>query len=358
MRKIPFVTTLVLTVAMTAYAESPRTHREEELVFRNGDISIACTLSIPPGNGPFRAAVLLSGSGPQNRDSDLLGFRPFKLLAEHLAQHGTAALRCDDRGVGGSSGSIADATTADFANDALAALRVLRERSDVQKRQIGLIGHSEGGIAAAIAASVSSDVAFIIWMAGSAVGGAEILQMQAASLARAAGAPDDVVDEILRRHTALLAAITERASSETLLAVGRALVTAQIAAMPETRRKALGDVATFSERLLNETLAMLQSPWMRFFISFDPSTALRRVACPVFAVFGGRDLQVPEAANRRHLETALAEGGNDQVTVKVYPEANHLFMQAVTGEPAEYATLPKAFVASLLDDIAKWIAAR
>jgi hypothetical protein len=156
----------------------------------------------------------------------------------------------------------------------------------------------------------------------------------------------------------LIAAIKEGASSEILVTVGRAVATAQIAALPEARRQALGDVAAFSERLLNETVSMSRSPWMRFFITFDPATALRRVACPVFAVFGGRDLQVPAAANRRQLEIALKQGGNRAVTVKVYPEANHLFMPAVTGELAEYATLPKPFVASLLDDVATWIAAR
>lgn len=358
MRKFPFVGALVVAVAMPAYAAASDTHRDEEVTLSSGAISLACTLAIPPGRGPFPAAVLLSGSGPQNRDSELVGFRPFKLLAEHLAQQGTAVLRCDDRGVGGSTGSVPGATTADFADDALAAVRALGERSDILKNRIGLIGHSEGAIAGAIAASRSPEVAFLVWMAGSAVSGAEILRMQAATLARAGGASEDVVDEIVRRHTALMSAIKEGASGETLLAVGRPLVAAQAAAMPEAQRKALGDIDAWSERLLKQTLTMLESPWMRAFVNFDPSVALRQVSCPVLAVFGGRDLQVPEAANRSRLETALTAAGNRDVTVKVYGEANHLFMQAVTGHPAEYGTLPKAFVASLLEDVTAWIASR
>jgi pimeloyl-ACP methyl ester carboxylesterase len=334
------------------------TFRNDDLTFKSGPVTLACTLSTPAGSGPFRAAVLLSGSGPQNRDSELLGFRPFKIMAEYFVQHGIAVLRCDDRGVGGSTGSIADATTEQFADDALAAVEFLRQRADIQKSGIGLVGHSEGAITAAIAAATSPHVAFIVWMAGSAVPGAEILQMQAAALARAGGAASAAVDDILRKHAALLGAIKDESSDETLMELGRSLVASQLAAMPEAQRRSLGDGAAFSEALMKQTLGALKSRWMRFFINFDPSTVLRRVACPVFAAFGTLDLQVPAAANRIRLEESLTEARNNDVTVTVYPEANHLFMRAVTGQLAEYATLPKTFVPALLADLAAWIARR
>jgi fermentation-respiration switch protein FrsA (DUF1100 family) len=182
--------------------------------------------------------------------------------------------------------------------------------------------------------------------------------MRAEALARATGAPDDVVDEILCRHAALLTALSEGASEGTLRALGRSLVDAQVSAVPEAQRQLLGTVAVLSDRLLNQTLEVLQSPWMRFFIGFDPSMALRHVVCPVFAAFGGRDLEVPAAANRAQFAAALTEARNYEVTVKAYSEANHLFMPAVTGQIAEYVTLPKVFVASLVDDIAGWIITR
>lgn len=345
----------LLAIAPSAYAQAPR---EEEVTFKNGVVTIACTLTVPGGPGPFPAVVLLSGSGPQNRDSDLGGFRPFKLIAEHFSQRGIAVLRCDDRGVGGSSGSVPESTTEDFADDALAAVRVLQGRAEIQKTRIGLVGHSEGATAAAAAAAKSADVRFIVWISGNAVSGAEILQQQAAALSRAAGASDRHVADMLREHATLLEAIKQGATTETLKNVGRRVIAAQFAAMPEEQRKKIADPDAAAEQLLNQTLSVLQSRWMRFFISFDPATALRRVTVPVFAVFGGRDLQVPEAANRPRLEAALKEGGNQQVTVKVYPEANHLFMSAVTGEVTEYATLPKAFVPSLMDDLATWVLAR
>lgn len=343
---------------MTGHGAYPQGHRDEEVTFRNGSIRIAGTLSIPAGTGPFPAVVLLTGSGPQNRDSELFGFRPFKLMADSFAQRGIAVLRYDDRGVGGSTGSVAEATTEDFATDALAAVRVLRGRAEIDGARIGLLGHSEGAIEAAIAASRSSDVGFIVWMAGSAVPGGEILRMQAASLARAAGASESAVEEILRHHAAFVAAVAEDAPVDRVMALGRTLMAAQMAAIPDTQRPGSGDLAAITDRLVSQNLVVMRSAWMRFFIGFDPSTALRRVGCPVLAVFGGRDLQVPETVNRTRLETALTEAGNQRVTVRIYPEANHLFMPAVTGLPAEYPTLPKTFVASLLDDVGTWIGRR
>ena len=280
--------------------------RDEEVTFRSGSLTIAGTLSLPSGSGPFPAVVLLSGSGLQNRDSEMFGFRPFKLIADAFVQRGIAVLRCDDRGVGGSTGSVAAATSEDFADDALAAVRMLRARAEIDGARVGLLGHSEGAIVAAIAASRTSDVAFIVWMAGSAVPGSEILRMQAASIARAAGATDSAVDEILRHHAAFMAAITEDAPVDTVMALGRTLATAQLAAVPDPKQAAPADRTALAERLIAQNLAALRSPWLRFFIGFDPSTVLRRVACPVFAAFGGRDLQVAEAVNRARLEAALS----------------------------------------------------
>ena len=185
---------ILMSVAPLASAAAS-THREEEVTFSSGTITLAGTLSIPAGSGPFPAVVLLTGSGPQDRDSEVLGFRPFKVIADHLTGRGIAVLRFDDRGVGGSSGSIVNSTTEEFADDALAAIRVLRQREEIGRSPIGLIGHSEGAIVAAIAASKSADVAFIVWMAGSSVAGEQILQTQAAGLARNR---DDPVGERLR----------------------------------------------------------------------------------------------------------------------------------------------------------------
>jgi fermentation-respiration switch protein FrsA (DUF1100 family) len=223
---------------------------------------------------------------------------------------------------------------------------------------IGLVGHSEGAIAAALAAASSAHVKFIVWMAGSAVSGGEILRMQAASLARAAGATESTVEDLLGRHAAFMTALLEDAPRDQVLERARTLLVAQVTAASGAKLPAPAELDASVEQLLKQNLAVMRSPWMRFFLKFDPSTALRRVSAPVLAIFGGRDLQVPEAVNRERLEKALNDAGNQAVTVRVYPEANHLFMKAVTGQPAEYGTLPKTFVPSLLEDIATWILAR
>jgi pimeloyl-ACP methyl ester carboxylesterase len=354
MRLIMIACASVLGV-VTAIAASAQTARDEEVTFRNGSITIAGTLSLPAGAGPFPAVVLLSGSGPQDRDSDLVGFKPFKLIAESFVQRGIAVLRSDDRGVGGSTGTVAGSTIEDFAGDALAAVHLLRGRAGIDAARVGLLGHSEGAIVAAVAAARSADVGFIIWMAGSAVSGGEILRMQAASIARGAGASERAVEAILGHHAAFMTALMEDAPDDKVMALGRTLAAAQMTAVPGSQSPAPGDLDAMVDRLMKQNLAILRSPWMRFFIRFDPSMALRRVSVPVLAIFGGRDLQVPEGDNRARLEKALNDAGNREVTVKVYPEANHVFMHAVTGQPAEYATLPKVFVAPLLDDLATWI---
>ena len=339
------------------HAAPSHPERDEDVTFQSGSITIAGTLSVPTGRGPFPAVVLLSGSGPQNRDSEMLGFRPFKLIADAFVRRGIAVLRSDDRGVGGSTGVLADATSADLANDALAAVEWLRGRAEIDAARIGLLGHSEGAIVAAIAAAQSRHVNFVVWMAGSAVAGGEVLRMQAAALARAAGASDSAINEILTRHAAFMAAVADAAPDEQVMAFGRALLKAQTAVTSSGPQSASFDAGVF-DRLIARNVAALRSPWMRFFIGFDPATALARVVCPVFAAFGGRDLQVPAPVHRTRLEMALAEAENPDVTVRVYADANHLFMPAVTGQPTEYATVPKEFVGSLLDDIGTWIGRR
>jgi CubicO group peptidase (beta-lactamase class C family)/pimeloyl-ACP methyl ester carboxylesterase len=210
------VCAFLVASATQIHAGAGQQHREEDVSFQSGATTLAGTLSLPPGAGPFPAVVLLSGSGPQNRDSEVMGFRPFKLIADHFVARGIAVLRFDDRGVGRSTGSVAGATIEDFAGDALAAARTLRARHDIDGRRIGLVGHSEGAIVAAAPAARTPDVAFIVWLAGHAVSGAEILRMQAEGIARDAGASPSAIDEILRHHGAMIAAVKENASVETL----------------------------------------------------------------------------------------------------------------------------------------------
>jgi uncharacterized protein len=336
-----------------AKAEPPPPYAEHEVTFTNGSISLAGTLSVPQGAGPFPAVVLLTGSGPQNRDEEILGFKVFRVIADHLTRHGIAVLRHDDRGVGTSTGNIAQATTADFAGDALAAVALLRARPDIVAGKVGLFGHSEGAAVASIAAARSTDVAFIVLLAGTGVRGDAVLRQQAADGARALGASDAAVDRILAAHRAATAAVLSGVSDEAATAAVRALIEAQIDGLPPAQQAAVGDREAYVARRLAPNVASMRSPWMRFMLDFDPATPLARVSCPVLAIFGDKDTQVPPSLNRAPVERALA--GNARATVKLYPDANHLFQKAQTGLVTEYAGLDKAFVPGLLDDVTQWI---
>ncbi|MCH7778719.1 MAG: alpha/beta fold hydrolase, partial [Gemmatimonadetes bacterium] len=176
--------------AMAKEPPEPLPYAEEEVTFHNAGITLAGTLTLPESGAPHPAVVMITGSGPQNRDEELFGFKPFHLIADHLTRNGVAVLRYDDRGVGGSTGSVSEATTEDFARDVLAAVDFLKNRSDIDPERIGLIGHSEGGIVAPLASSMSDDVAFMVLMAGTSVSGAEILIEQGALIMRASGATE------------------------------------------------------------------------------------------------------------------------------------------------------------------------
>lgn len=342
------------SAAMLAPAPPPP-YREENVTFANGAVKLAGTLTIPEGSGPFPAVVMLTGSGPQNRDEELFGFKPFRVIADHLTRHGIAVLRYDDRGVGGSSGDLRTSTTADFAADALAGLAFLAARPDIVPTRIGLFGHSEGAVAAAIAASRSSRVAFIVMMAGTAVRGDQVLRRQARDVARQLGATEAQVATITAAHRKLTDAIMSGAASDVLAADIRELSRAQIAGQSQAVRAAIGDVDAYIERAMPATLAQMQSPWMKAFLELDPATVIAQVKCPILALFGSLDTQAPPDLNRAPLEAAAARGGNSRLTVKVYPQANHLFIKAVTGSVAEYPTLEKVFVPGLLDDVTAWI---
>jgi pimeloyl-ACP methyl ester carboxylesterase len=218
-----------------------------------------------------------------------------------------------------------------------------------------LIGHSEGTSVAAIAASRDPRVAFIALLAPPAVRGDLALRRQATDLAKMMGATDAQVATIAAAHERLTRDVASGAADDVLTGDVRILMRAQIEAQP-AMRNTVGDVDAFVTRTLPGQLAQMKSPSMRDLISFDPATALAKVHCPVLAVFGGLDTQVPIDLNRAPLEAALNGAGNRAVTIKVYPEANHLFLKAVTGSPAEYPALEKVFVPGLLDDLATWVA--
>ncbi len=332
-------------------------YHQEEVSYQNGIVRLACTLTTPPAGAPFPAVILITGSGAQNRDEDLFGFQPFRLIADHLARAGIAALRCDDRGVGGSTGDTTQSTSEDFAGDILAGVGYLKTRSDVDSQRIGLWGHSEGGIVAPMVASRSVDVAFIILMSGPGVTGEQIVETQLVDIMTADGSSQAEIDTALAQQKAALAAAKTGEGLDALKVQWAQAARARAAALPADQLKAMGGEDQAVAGLVQAQVDSIMNPWFRFFVTYDPAPTLAKVHVPVLALFGGKDKQVATAPNQKAIAAALASGGNTALTVKVFPDANHLYQQAITGSPSEYATLEKEFVPGLLDYVTEWIKA-
>ena len=316
-------------------------------------VTIAGTLTLPRGQGPFPCALLISGSGPEDRDEAVFGHRPFLVLADHLTRNGIAVLRVDDRGVGGSTGRFADATSEDFASDALAGVEFLKTRKEIDRKRIGLIGHSEGGLIGPIVAARTRDVAFMVLMAGPGVPGDSTLMLQGAAIRRAMGASEAAIDA-QQAGTRRIYALVQAGDSLSAVREARELARSQIAAMSQEERAALGDPDSAAAGLLQR----LYTPWMRFFIGYDPRPTLRKVRCPVLAINGEKDVQVLPRENLAAIDAALAAGGLRDRTMKELPGLNHLFQTCRLCTVPEYAQLEETMAPAALDEMTRWIQAR
>jgi pimeloyl-ACP methyl ester carboxylesterase len=338
-----------------AAPETPPPYGAEEVTIQSGSVRLACTLTLPPSGAPHPAVVLLTGSGAQDRDEDILGFKIFKVIADHLTRAGVAVLRCDDRGVGGSTGSVAESTSADFADDAIADVHFLASRADIDRSRIGLLGHSEGGLIAPLAASKSPDIRFIVLMSGPALNGERIMIAQGELLARAENHPEAQIRANQDLQRKIFAAVRSGQGWDEVADAELPLVRAALARVPEDQRKALGDLDALARKQVDANIKRDRSPWFKFFLDYDPAPALAKVTVPVLAIFGERDLQVPTEANRQVMEDVFRRSGHKDHRIVVLPRANHLYQEAKTGSASEYSTLKREFVPGFLDLVTTWI---
>ncbi len=322
----------------------PFPYAEEQMKVTRGDVTLAGTLTIPEGKGPFPAVILVSGSGPQNRDEEIFEHRPFAVWADYLSRNGIMVLRYDDRGVGESSGNHAEATSTILAGDAEAWVGCLKKRPDVQS--VGIMGHSEGGIIAPMVAARNPDVAFIVMLAGTGVSGAEVLIEQNRALARASGASAEQCDQIAAAAREVFEALAAGAEPQAVRGKMLELVKAQTG-------NAEADATM--EQAVAQAAAGLEQPWFREFIRHDPAADLRKVKVPVLALFGEKDVQVVPSQNEEPVRAALKAAGNTRVTVKVIPGANHLFQQCETGGVDEYEKIETTIDPAVLELVGGWI---
>ena len=329
----------------------PFPYDEEEVSYQNKEagITLAGTFTKPKSGGSFPALLLITGSGPQNRDEELLGHKPFLILADYLTRRGVAVLRVDDRGIGRSTGKFSGATTQDFAGDVRAGIEYLKTRRDVNAKKIGLLGHSEGGIIAPMVAAESKDVAFIVMMAGTSLPGDQILCLQDSLISLAMGQSTVQVQKDLSVKRAMYALIRNETDTTKLR---QGLVTILRESMPTD--STTGGAA--NKAAVNAALAQLMSPWFRFFLTYDPAPALRKLTCPVLALNGSKDLQVPAQEDLEGMRRAFNASGNKKATAKLLPGLNHLFQKAETGSPSEYAKIDETINPEALQVIGDWIA--
>jgi hypothetical protein len=333
--------------------KKPYPYIEEELVYENKEagITLAGTLTLPSGKGPSPVVLLISGSGPQDRNETIYNHRPFLVLADYLTRQGVAVLRVDDRGVGKSNGDFSQATSEDFASDVLAGIEYLKTRKEINPEQIGLIGHSEGGLIAPMVAVKSPDVTFIVLMAGTGLIGEEILYLQGALIYRAMGVSEEDIIKNRQFNEKIFSVLKEEEDSEIAEEKLRQMFLEDWEKMSDVKKEQIGDPEVF----LKAQLQSLLSPWLKFFLTYDPKPTLSKVKCPVLAINGEKDLQVPPKENLSAIEEALKVGGNQNYTIKELPGLNHLFQTAQTGVPSEYAKIEETISPIALKIIGDWI---
>jgi fermentation-respiration switch protein FrsA (DUF1100 family) len=333
----------------------PYPYTVQNVTFPGGasGVILGGTLTVPPGTGPFPAAVLIAGSGPNDRDETILGHKPFWILADSLTRRSLAVLRYDKRGIGQSKGSYATATSQDFAADAQAAAAWLRTAPSVDARKVGLIGHSEGGLIAPLVAVQDPSTAFIVLLAGTGVPGDRILSEQSALIGNAMGMPAADITRNQAAQNELFGLFKEEKDPAVARTKAAASLRWMLAAMPLDKRKAVGAPEAF----IQTQLSALASPWMRYFITYDPAPTLKQVRCPVLALDGSLDLQVPPEENLAAISAALKAGGNTDVTTQELPGLNHLFQTAKTGSPSEYAQIDETLAPVVSTTIGDWILA-
>ena len=332
--------------------KKPFPYISEDVTFRNkkDGITLAGTLTLPKGKGPFTAVILITGSGPQNRDEEILGHKPFLVISDYLTRNGIAVLRYDDRGIGKSEGEFPKATTQNFAEDAFSAVKYLKTRKEIDNKKIGLIGHSEGGLIAPIVAAKTKDVAFIILLAGPGLPGSDIITLQGELIARVNGETEKNIKLSKDFNTKVFNEIKTETDDVKLKDTLGKMFSDFYDGLTKEEKEKTGSKKSFLLRSKN-----LLTPWFRYFLKYDPRPTLEKVKCPVLALNGEKDLQVPAKIDLMEIEKALKKGGNKNFKIVELPCLNHLFQTAKTGSPVEYSKIAETFSPKALKIIKNWI---
>jgi uncharacterized protein len=329
--------------------KKPYPYREIEVTYpnRQAGVTIAGTFTIPEGTGPFPAVLLIGGSGQADRNESVQGHRLFLVLADQLTRAGIAVLRYDKRGVGETTGTFRGSGLPEFSADALAGVTYLRSRPEIDPKRIGLIGHSEGGETASMAAAGNPEIAFVVFLASPGISNYDILVLQDGTEAKVAGKSDAEVELIRgfsRRYYTIV--MNAKDSAE----IDRA-TKALYAVLTDEEKKALDWPNLRGTMALSWGMSSGEGKWL----AYDVQPYLRKVACPVLAINGSKDCQVPPKENLGGIERALTEGGNRTVTIRELPGLNHLFQTCGTGATSEYIKIEETMSPLALGTVTDWI---
>lgn len=336
--------------------QKPYPYAEEEVSYQNvaDNVNLAGTLTLPRGAEKHPAVILITGSGGQDRNETIAGHRPFLVLADYLTRKGIAVLRVDDRGIGGSGGGSLSETSETFAGDVLAGIEYLKTRKEINPKQIGLIGHSEGGMIAPMVAARSGDVAFIVMLSGMGQSGEELLLTQLSLLQKASGAGAETIGQAIDFQKSLYAIIKSEPDNQMAEQKINEMLAKRKSKMNEQKLKAFAQV----ESDLKQHLPVMLSPWYRYFLSYNPRPTLAKIKIPVLALNGEADVQVASKENLDLIAKSLNAAGNKDFTIKSFPKLNHLFQTAKTGLPGEYGQIEETISPEVLETISNWILER
>lgn len=333
--------------------QKPYPYYSEDIRFKNqqAGIHLAGTLTLPKKEGVFPAVILITGSGPQNRNEELAGHKPFLVLSDYLTRNGIAVLRYDDRGTAMSEGNFNSATSEDLANDVKSAVAYLTTRKEIDPGKIGLIGHSEGGLIAPLVAIQSKDISFIVMLGGPGVSGDKILQIQQRLIAEASGVSEEEIKGIERVNKKIFNIVKKSSDIELLKTDLRYTLQKFLNENPDFKKP---DHMTAEEfiHLQTETYA---TPWMQYFIRYNPVNTLKKVKIPVLALNGEKDLQITPKENLNAIKKALRKAKNKNMTIMELPDLNHLFQEVDTGAPQEYQKIEQTYSPTVLKEILHWI---
>ncbi len=353
---LPLVITKIEKVEDAIRPQEPKPpfpYKVQDVIYENksAGIKLGGTLTFPETGGPFPAVLLITGSGAQNRDEELFGHKPFLVIADYLTRLGIAVLRVDDRGIGESTGNFAASTTKDFATDVLSGVEYLKSRKEINPKEIGLIGHSEGGIIAPMVASKTKDVAFIILMAGTGIPGDQVLLTQAEAIEKLNGVSEEKIKDDLALNKKLYSVLKEDKDSSAIVDELNNIYLDSYNNLSAEKKAEIGD----PKIAFQKGIKTLMSPWFRYFVKYNPYPTLERVKCPVLALGGSKDVQVLPDINLPAIKKALEEGGNKNFEVKELPGLNHLFQTAKTGAPSEYGRIEETIAPIALQTMGDWI---